>query len=419
MAALTRSDALVCQGPALTGADAEAEIARTISWSGSDSDSDEVVLATQEEEEVSVPVPKMQSLKWMLTGRPGKGFNYEAFCRDVREWSKCRFASLQLEKSAAGKVHIQMYLQCHKTVTAVAISKKFADQVRSWHYIKQSSHGGTNADCAAYCNKDDTRLPDCEPFQCGEMVKGQGARTELKSAVAAAAAGTRSVYELINEDERLLRLRSHLLAHARDGAALRRDAEVLEALPEAYGWQRDAVSHLLGQEDRKITWVWDPRGAAGKTQLVRTIQARVGVDNVCLLRGGKAGDLIHAWVNRGCPPYVIFDLARTRGHIAHLCGLMENLKDGNVVSTKYDGRYIPTKSVRVLVLSNSAPPSDEGRDVWTSDRYDIWTVGLGEQGVDQPDGGAAWTATERPQLHWLPVTCAVGAWYEPAFVAHS
>lgn len=179
------------------------------------------------------------------------------------------------------------------------------------------------------------------------------------TAVSAAAAG-RSVFDIINEEPKMLRVRAHLLAHARDGAALRREQAAIEGAPEAYDWQSDCLSHLLEQDNRKITWVWDPRGSAGKTTLIRALQREVGCGGVAVLRGGKAADLIHVWVNRGCPDIVVFDLARTRGHIAHLCGLMENFKDGNVVATKYDGRDIPSKSVRVLVLSNSPPLTRAG-----------------------------------------------------------
>lgn len=414
-AALVRSGAAAPEGPVMAEFDA-ADFADTESYD-SESDSDIEVV---EEQEVSKKVPKMQGSKWMLTGRPCNGMNWDAFCVAVRGWSKCRYAACQLEISANGKEHIQMYLQTKATVTAVAISKKFAEFVRSWHFIRQSERGGTNAECAAYCMKEDTRKEGCEPFQCGEMVKGRGARTDIKTAVTAAFAG-RPVYELINEEEKLLRLRSHLLAHARDGAALRREQEAIATAPEAYDWQRECVSHLLGQGDRKITWLWDPRGAAGKTALVSILRKELGRD-VCLLRGGKAADLIHAWVNAGCPGHVVFDLARTRGHITHLCGLMENLKDGNVVSTKYDSRDIPCRSVKVLVLSNSPPPAAEtGGHVWTGDRYDLRSVQRGEGGVVTPEAGAPWTTNQRAGLHFVPVTCEVGSWYpqEGAFQAHS
>jgi len=407
-AALQRCDAIIDDSVAEVDA---ADFADTQSYDSSSSDDEPEITI---EPQVSKKVPRMQGSKWMLTGRPVKGMVWDVFCNAVRGWSKCRYAAAQLEISAAGKLHIQMYLQTKQTVTAVAINKKFDEWVRAWHFTRQAERGGTNAQCAAYCLKEDTRQPGCEPFQCGEMVKGKGQRTDIMTAVAAAAAG-RSVFDIIQEEPAMLRLRAHLLAHHRDGAALRREQEALEGLPEAHVWQRQCVSHLLQQGNRAITWVWDPRGCSGKTTLIRHVQAELGTANVALLRGGKAADLIHVWVNRGCPGTVIFDLARTRGHIEHLCGLMENLKDGNVVTTKYDSKDISTKSVRVLVLSNSPPPSDGGRDVWTRDRYDLWTVSTTDQPVVRPEGGQPWKQAERPGLSFVRVTAEIGSWYEPEF----
>jgi len=407
-AALSRQNALVCEGPAEGDG---ADFADTESY---DSDSEEEVAEVVEDIDVSGKVPNMQGTKWMLTGRPRDGMSWDAFQHAVRDWSKCRYAAAQLEISANGKEHIQMYLQTKATVRATAIKKKFDEWVVAWHFIRQAERGGTNAECAAYCQKEDTRKPGCEPFQCGEMVKGKGQRTDIMTAVAAVAAG-RSVFDIIQEEPAMLRLRSHLLAHGRDGAALRREQEALAGIPEAHDWQQQCLSHLLEQGDRKITWVWDPKGCSGKTTLIRHIQASQGIGNVALLRGGKAADLIHVWVNRGCPGTVIFDLARSRGHIVHLCELMENLKDGNVVTTKYDSRDIPTTSVRVLVLSNSPPPSDGGRDVWTRDRYDLWTVDSGESDVVGPATGEPWKQAERPGLSFVRVTQEIGEWYEPEF----
>lgn len=125
-------------------------------------------------------------------------------------------------------------------------------------------------------------------------------------------------------------------------------------------WQSCLVEILKGPaHDRHIYWIEDGVGGQGKsrlgTYLCRAMNA-IELD-------GKIADCAFSYASQ---PIVIFDLARpTDVSLAKdLYVMAEKLKNGQLVSSKYQSKMKVFKVPHVIFFSNHAPPMG----VWSADR---------------------------------------------------
>lgn len=73
---------------------------------------------------------------------------------------------------------------------------------------------------------------------------------------------------------------------------------------------------------------------------------------------------------KSCAEYVVFDMARCNSMDYWPWGVMENMKNGWINTTKYDGKMIKLRPVKMLVLTNEHPPENK----FTFDRYDVFDL---------------------------------------------
>lgn len=125
-------------------------------------------------------------------------------------------------------------------------------------------------------------------------------------------------------------------------------------------WQECLVEILRKPaHDRHIYWIEDAVGGEGKsrlsTYLCRTMNA-IELD-------GRMTDCAFAYASQ---PIVIFDLARPVDvlQLKDLYTMAEKLKNGQVVSSKYQSKLKVFKVPHVVFFSNHAPPMG----VWSADR---------------------------------------------------
>lgn len=139
-----------------------------------------------------------------------------------------------------------------------------------------------------------------------------------------------------------------------------------------FKWQTAVLQSLFAQNDRKITWVVDPRGGTGKSTLARFLQYHLG-DLCYYTTGGKGSDIVHSMVARQKVfKYVIFDYPRKTKPEFYNWNLFEDFKNGIVNSGKYNSVCLQFPSIKVLVLGNH--PLDDVRDNLTFDRWDVHTL---------------------------------------------
>jgi len=145
-----------------------------------------------------------------------------------------------------------------------------------------------------------------------------------------------------------------------------KEEKVKVAMKMVYGkkelkdWQKSVVEKLTGQNDRQVTWVYDPVGNQGKTFLAMWLQA----DRECYyVDGGKKADIAYGYKDQ---PTVIFDFVRTGEEFVPY-GCIESFKNGIIFSPKYESGSRIFGVCKVLVLSNFFPK----KEALSADRWDI------------------------------------------------
>lgn len=128
------------------------------------------------------------------------------------------------------------------------------------------------------------------------------------------------------------------------------------------GWQEAVYRCLMRQDDRRICFVIDTEGGAGKTVLSKIIQAK---HDSFFCTGGKSHDLQHMYKS---PNYevAIFDLSRNPAEKDfHPYAFAEMLKNGQFSSGKYNGTMKRFNGPKVVWFANQEPD----REKLSADRY--------------------------------------------------
>lgn len=145
------------------------------------------------------------------------------------------------------------------------------------------------------------------------------------------------------------------------------------SVPKLTRWQYNACWNLITQNNRAITWIVDERGGRGKTTLRDFLTTRLG-SSCFFTTGGKNADILHALVQRQTLiKYVVFDYPRHVRPEFYNWKLLEDFKNGDICSGKYNSVHLKFPSIKVLVLGNH--PLDGVRDRLTYDRWDVHILG--------------------------------------------
>lgn len=265
-----------------------------------------------------------------------------------------------------GKYHWQGFCVIKDKQTIKGMKKKYSgphflgDDRVHWEVMQ-----GTIEQSEEYCSKEESRAPGELPVTWGVKPReGQGARNDLHLAIhALRAGGVEAVVE------------HHAAAFIRYSSGFMKMAQYIKdkyevKLPDDWEW-KEWQGQLLEELDekvpdpRKIIWIYDAAGAAGKSTLVRYACANL---NACILEG-KVADMAYAYKKE---KIVFFDVSRTQAQqMDHLYSFAEKLKNGQIFSTKYESRPKFFDTPHVVFMSNSLPDMTK----WSSDRYDIRNVG--------------------------------------------
>ncbi len=145
---------------------------------------------------------------------------------------------------------------------------------------------------------------------------------------------------------------------------------------ELYDWQK-SLSEVLNEEDaddRKIIWIWEAEGAAGKTTFQKYIFSKY--DGVVVL-GGKADDMKNGIIeyekhNDKLPSIVLINIPRVNKGAVSIAGI-ESVKDMFFYSGKYEGGMVCGDPPHIMVFANEEPSLPK----MSMDRWDIRYIGLG------------------------------------------
>jgi len=181
------------------------------------------------------------------------------------------------------------------------------------------------------------------PWQRGQRTTA-GKRCDLDSVKEAIKAGlTRR--ELMDEHSEVLAKYPRFVS---EYTKLVREAAV-EKLPDfvsRFTWQKGVMDMIADPpNDRQILWVYDACGNHGKTYLAKYL---VQEHNAFYTNGGKSVDLTYAYAGESI---VIFDYVRDAKEFVGY-GVIEQLKNGILMSTKYEAGMKRFPVPHVIVLAN-------------------------------------------------------------------
>ena len=261
-----------------------------------------------------------------------------------------RYSVYQVERCKTGRLHYQGYFELSERATDF---KLHADFHPTAHFEERR---GTRDQARHYCM--DREKPgvvlEIPPVEYGKWIKGSGHRTDLELAC----------------------------EHLRDRGSI---AEVAELFPETYvkfhkgllsleaqldkpepdmgfvprPWQQKVLDNFpVLRNERKIGWCWDTHGNVGKSRFANHLVRQHGA----ILLSGKVADMSYMYKKH---PIAIMDVPRTGAeNVDHLFGFAEQLKNGMVVSTKYESTMKVFKPPIVLFFANFPCPSGK----WSADR---------------------------------------------------
>lgn len=148
--------------------------------------------------------------------------------------------------------------------------------------------------------------------------------------------------------------------------------EKLEIITVLKPWQNKVAEILRGKPDnRKILWLWEPTGNAGKTAMAKWICKHFEA----IYLNGKGTDAKYAVqqvISKGKPlDVVVFGYPRSSAEYVNY-GCIEEIKDGIFFSGKYEAGMVMYNSPHVVVFSNEQPDLSK----MSADRWDIRCIDL-------------------------------------------
>lgn len=147
-----------------------------------------------------------------------------------------------------------------------------------------------------------------------------------------------------------------------------------EALRQRLGklrpWQETVLERARTQNDRQIDVWYDPRGNHGKTWLAKHIMETgqgLIIPRADMREPRQCCDFIYRRWKHGME-YLIFDIPRTFNvNTNGIYELIEEVKDGLIFSTKYEGGWVNISGVKVIVFTNNK--LDENKLSWDRWRF--------------------------------------------------
>lgn len=129
----------------------------------------------------------------------------------------------------------------------------------------------------------------------------------------------------------------------------------------ARAWQEFVMQRIRAEpDDRTIFWVTDAVGDRGKSRLAKHLVS----EHKAVQLGGRHADMALIYRN-SLAPVVIFDVSRSEKEFSHdVYSMAENLKNGTVISSKYQSESLMFKAPHVIVFSNRT----WDRSMWTVNR---------------------------------------------------
>lgn len=272
---------------------------------------------------------------------------------------KVRYLVYQREKCPkTNNLHWQGYAEFFKSHRM-----KGASEILGLSKKWLSDRKGTRTEARNYCTKEDSRVE--KPKEFGIWLKGQGHRTDLDELVSRIEKGATN-YELLKDDTTQYERYFKFIDKCRKVIKEHSDAEYTNNYHKNItlnSTQQLMKDKLDNQNDREITWVYDPEGNKGKTVFSKYMISKYKAQR---FTNGKTKDIAFAYTNA---KYVCFDFARScEDRINYQ--IIEDLKNGILFSSKYESKSFMFEPPKIIILANFYPDINK----LSTDRWDILQI---------------------------------------------
>lgn len=274
-----------------------------------------------------------------------------------------------------GTPHLQGYIQMnHKNINRV--NTKFTD--KKMYLAPAKAESGLNVheqegmfmepySARGYCMKDGNFIEAGEPTYI--PATEQGKRNDLQVVQDDILAG--KDYKTISGKHFEASAKFHKFF--KEQIAMRDDAENKAAAIIRYepliinDWQHRLIDMIKEPASHRIIhWLWSERGGIGKSDVANYMASKY---DAVLLEVGKNMDMAYIWVNSPVKKVAIFDIPRTidEKYVEHLYSIAESLKNGRIMSCKYESKTVFFAPPHVIFFANREPDMTK----WSTDRYNV------------------------------------------------
>ena len=134
-------------------------------------------------------------------------------------------------------------------------------------------------------------------------------------------------------------------------------------------WQQELMKMITTPTEREVIWVQGMRGNEGKSWFQDYVASFYGYERVVQLDlKMKTSNVLHALAKRPLSSIGIFLFNEPRAINNEVCnyGVLEAIKDGIAVSSKYNSDVLHFKTPNVVVVFSNARPKMKqlSRDRW-------------------------------------------------------
>jgi len=263
------------------------------------------------------------------------------------------------EVGEEGTPHLQGYIQCNQDKY-----KRLMRVIGTCHMEKQK---GTSDEARDYCKKDGIWQEHGIYKFIDAPKKRQGERSDLLLVKKSIDEGMsyddicEKHFAIVGKYSRFIKER----VQARDSKTQETELQEKFVNSSLRPWQQKLLDITATEAcPRKIHWIWEDQGNVGKSFMTTYLGVMKGS---ALLTAGKKADMAYIYAQKPSK-IVCFDLARTNEeYLDGVYSLAEDLKNGRVVSTKYESKTAFFKPPHVFVFANFLPNMKK----WSADRYDI------------------------------------------------
>lgn len=265
---------------------------------------------------------------------------------------RVRYAIFGKEVGESGTPHLQGYVSLKKKCRMAGIKLLLGDRA----HVEPAK--GNEQQNIVYCSKQG----DVEEF--GKRTF-KGKRTDLEAFKESVKSGTYDHTILMEEHSVVW---SRYPVFCKEYVRLNRPKFLVPCHP-LRAWQQELLTSLSGDpDDRSIVFVVDIKGNSGKTWFTKYYCQHHS--DAFKLQPGKRADMAYCLPDDPNLRVVFLDCPKSKQGEFIQYDFLENLKDRDVFSPKYESCYKSYGPLHVVVMTNELPEKDK----LIADRFDIIKV---------------------------------------------